>query len=366
MVDFTYFMPTKIFYGKDCVIKNGTVLSTLGKKAMIVTGHSSAKKNGALTDIRSALEWAGIAWILFDAVEENPSVQTVEQGAALAREKGVDFFIGIGGGSPMDAAKAMACLAANPQKSGEDLYGAAMSHLPVVAIPTTAGTGSEVTQFSVLTRRSMRTKASISTHVFPVFAFLDGKYMDTLSARVTNETAVDALSHLTESYFHAQSNIMSEIAVESGFSMFAKCIPALRKRNYTSSDRQALLLASNLGGIAIAQTGTSLPHGLGYFLTYEKGIPHGRANGLLMGAYLDLFMEKEGEKIQKMLSLLGFSSLDELKAFFKEVLDTPETFSDAQIKDFTKRVMETPAKLASFPYPVTEEMIYELYAKSLL
>ena len=139
MKDFNYFMPTKIYFGNDCVLKNG-------KKAVLITGRTSAKKNGSQADVQKALESAGIEYFIFDDIEENPSLSTVEKAAEKTIYEKADFVIGIGGGSPMDSAKAVAFLAANPGKTAQFLFEKGeSSHLPVVEIPTTAGTGSEVT-----------------------------------------------------------------------------------------------------------------------------------------------------------------------------------------------------------------------------
>ena len=102
MGNFHYFMPTDCYFGRGCVAEHKAAMAKLGKKAMVVTGKTSAKRNGAQQDITDALDSLDIAWILFDEIEENPSVETVERAAKLAIAEGVEFFIGIGGGSPMD------------------------------------------------------------------------------------------------------------------------------------------------------------------------------------------------------------------------------------------------------------------------
>ena len=116
MGNFHYFMPTDCYFGRGCVAEHKAAMAKLGKKAMVVTGKTSAKRNGAQQDITDALDSLGIAWILFDEIEENPSVETVERAAKLAIAEGVEFFIGIGGGSPMDSSKAIATMAAHPEQ----------------------------------------------------------------------------------------------------------------------------------------------------------------------------------------------------------------------------------------------------------
>ncbi len=366
-MNFRYFMPVNTYFGQDCIQKNKDVLRSFGKKAMIVTGRSSARKNGALQDITQALDAIGTAWVLFDEIGENPDVETIIRAAKQAKQEDVCFLIGIGGGSPMDATKAISVLTANPDADAEILFTDAQAKaLPVVEIPTTAGTGSEVTQYAILTQHEKRTKGGIAQPVFASVSFLDAKYMAALAPHITNNTAVDAMSHLVESYLTTHSNAISEKIVEMGLAYWKECIPALKAREYSAQIREKLMLASTIGGVAIAQTSTSLPHLLGYFLTYEKHIPHGRANGMVMQAYLELFGE-EHEKVQRVLSILGLKSIAEMGHLMHTLLDCTETFTEEDISYYTKRAMENEAKLATFPlYPLTEEKIQEVYRKSLL
>lgn len=204
----------------------------------------------------------------------------------------------------MDASKAIAVLTANPEADAEILFtDPSAKALPVVEIPTTAGTGSEVTQYAILTLHEKRTKSGIMQPVFAAVSFLDPKYMDTLSAKVTNNTAVDAMSHLVESYLSANANTVSEKIVAMGLSYWKECIPALKAREYTPKVREKLMLASTIGGVAIAQTSTSIPHALGYFLTYEKQIPHGRANGHGDAGVYGTLWQRQSEKSKKFLAI---------------------------------------------------------------
>ena len=234
---FRYFMPADTYFGRGCIEAHKDVMEKLGKKAMVVTGRSSAKKNGAQKDVTDALDSLGIQWVLFDEIGENPDLETVERAAEIAVKVGVEFFIGIGGGSPMDASKAISVMAANPGKGSDALFDGNSAALPVVAVPTTAGTGSEVTQFSIITLHEKRTKTSIAPKVFASVSYLDPKYMDTLSPKITNNTAVDALTHLIESYLSASANFISEKIVEMGLSIFRECIPALKAQQYPAEIR---------------------------------------------------------------------------------------------------------------------------------
>lgn len=362
---FRYFMPADTYFGRGSIEAHKDAMTKLGKKAMVVTGRSSAKKNGAQKDVTDALDSLGIQWVLFDEIGENPDLETVERAAEIAVKEGVEFFIGIGGGSPMDASKAISVMAANPGRGSDALFDGNSVALPVVAVPTTAGTGSEVTQFSIITLHEKRTKTSIAPKVFASVSYLDPKYMDTLSPKITNNTAVDALTHLIESYLSASANFLSEKIVEMGLSIFRECIPALKARQYPAEIRDKLMLASAVGGVAIAQTGTSLPHGMGYFLTYEKHLAHGMANGVLTRAYLEQFPAGD-EKVAKLLACLGMKDTAEMGAFMDAVLEHTKTYTEKDIAYYTERFLETPQKMATFPYPLTKEDVYKMYEKSLL
>ena len=362
---FQYQMPVKVLFGAGCVAENRGLLASLGKKALIMTGRSSAKKNGSLADVTAALLAEGRAYLLFDRVEENPQAETIAQAVGLAREAGCDFVIGIGGGSPMDAAKAAALLLANPQRGTECfLQREELPRAPLALLPTTAGTGSEVTQYSIVTFPEKHTKMSIFHTLFADLAFVDAGYMAALPVEVTRNTAVDALTHLIEAYLSKKANFMSDQLAETGFSLFRDCLPCLRAGAFAAADRERLMLCSMLAGMTIAQAGTSLPHGLGYALTVDKGIPHGRANGILTPAYLACFGDQT--RVNRLLGLLGMESIAALAEFLQAVLRPREAFTAADVARYTAQFMENPAKMAAHPEPMDGAGIEKIYTEALL
>lgn len=221
---FTYEMPTKLYFGKGCVAQSVADMAALGKKALIVTGRSSAKRNGSQDAVVAVLESAGLGWVLFDEVEANPSVETVRNGAELGRKEQVDFVIGIGGGSPMDAAKVIALLCTN-DLDDEMLftgpYGA--PPLPIVTVPTTSGTGSEVTKISILTNHKAGTKQGVkSPMLYPKLSLADPSFTMGVPEHVTIDTAIDALSHAIEGYMAKDATPVSDVWAEEAlrFSAF--------------------------------------------------------------------------------------------------------------------------------------------------
>jgi len=188
-----------------------------GEKALIVTGKMSSSINGSLKDITDVLLKKGIKYDVFNNVEENPTLETIESIAKLGKTQKSNFIIGIGGGSPIDAAKAAGVLINNPNATRYNLFDSPhLISLPLIAVPTTAGTGTETTPYSIVTDNEQETKRGICQRVFPEFALLDVKYLMYLSDKVTINTSIDALSHLIEGYLSSNANIISDALAEKG------------------------------------------------------------------------------------------------------------------------------------------------------
>lgn len=357
MREFSFFMPTKLVFGQDVVKKAGAGLA-LGKKALIVTGRSSARLSGALDDVLEALSGE---YVLFDRVENNPTGENCQEGAELARSENCDYIIAIGGGSPLDAAKVMAVLAVN-EKSPLELYaqGWEKKPLPIVAIPTTAGTGSEVTPYAVLTIHEEETKKGLGgPDLFPAVAYLDPKYTASLPLQVTIDTAVDALSHLVEGYLSNRASSASDLAALQGIAVWGGVIPALRSGDISLQVREDLLFASMLGGITIAQTGTTFVHALGYPLTYFHDYPHGRANGIFMASYLEFTHAHAPERVEMVLELLDLPSLNAFRELMNELfadyvgkLHVPEE----RIRAYAEKAAQTKNVSYSRGTPSVEEL----------
>lgn len=357
-MEFTYSMPVKVFFGKGCIEKNSPSLAALGRKCLIVTGKSSADRNGSLKQVTDALAKQGIAWERFNRVETNPSVETVREGGNFAREIGADFIIGIGGGSPLDAAKAMAIVAVN-DIDDDTLFGGVYKRkpLPLVAVPTTAGTGSEVTPYSILTFRKIGNKKSIGTpEIFPAVSFLDATFTDTLAIETTINTAVDALSHAVEGYLSARATEVIEPAAVESMRLLGIHLKKLTGRDAPSfSDREDLLYASMLAGMVIAHTGTTVVHAMGYPLTYHRDIDHGRANGLLMHGYL-LFLEKTSPKVKKVLDAMDLKGVDQFGSLMDSLLGAREDITDEEIESFTDIAMTSKNIANTSPSPARDEV----------
>lgn len=358
---FMYEMPTRLYFGKDCIAQSGQELCRLGKKALLVTGRHSAKINGSQKAMTEHLETLGIAWVLFDEVENNPSIETVRKAAALGKAEGVDFVIGIGGGSPMDAAKVIALLCTNELDDAALFTGPYVRPLPIVTVPTTSGTGSEVTKVGVLTNPHIGTKQSVNTPlIFPAVSFADPAFTESVNPVVTVDTAIDALSHAIEGYMSKKATPMSDVWAEEAMRFLGVHLTELDGASLSYAVREDLMYGAVLAGMVIAQTGTTLVHGMGYQLTYYKGLTHGRANGILLPHYMSLMEETMADKVEKVWEILGLSGLADFTACIKNLMPDTVCLTDAELAEYTALTMLMGA-VTSTAYDVTEAVVKEMY-----
>lgn len=366
-----FYISTDIYIEKNCVSSHKNEFGLAGKKAVIVTGRHSSKINGALKDVEEALCSENIPYIIFDEVEENPSIENVFKAAEKARNSECDFVIGVGGGSPLDCAKAVSLLLANPDEDESCLYNLkALGYFPVIAVPTTCGTGSEVTPFSVLTNHEIKTKKSIPHKVFPKVALIDGKYLSKAKKEVIINTAIDALAHLIESYLNIKSDKINRSYSEYGLKLWAQNKDALlhlQKENKNPDDKtfENLMTASTFAGFAITCTGTALPHGMSYDLTYNYGLAHGKACGLFLASYMNFCKKEFSDDVNTILSLLNCKNLDEFSEMIV-ILNGNFKIPRKEKDILVKRMFENKRKLSASPSQISYEELNQMYEKSLL
>ena len=355
-----FYMPTKIYHENGVIMKHASEIAALGKKALIVTGNSSSKKNGSLDDVKKALESQNTEYIVYDEIGENPTIDMVMKAAELGRSNGADFVIGVGGGSPMDAAKAIALMIQNYDTSSDILYqSVSLKALPIVEVATTCGTGSEVTPYAILTRDDLQTKQSISHKIFPEIALVDSKYLKSAPLSVLRNTAIDALGHFIESYFNNNADDYSKMICQYGLSVWAENIPILLGQEPDDETFDSMLLASTLAGMAIAHTSTTVPHALSYYMTYHKNIPHGKAVGIFLPGYLNVMPDEFKEDVNEVLASLGFEGIEQFAFFIKQVLgDWDITEEDAE--RMTEEIMENSRKLKAVPFEMTEDDVMDI------
>jgi alcohol dehydrogenase class IV len=284
--------PARIETGPGCLGQLGDIARGLGSHALLVTGHSN--RHGRATDL---LEAAGIRWTRF-AVDGEPTVDTARAGTAAARAAGCDLVIGLGGGSALDAAKAIAALLAN---GGDPLdylevvgRGQALTRpsLPLIAVPTTAGTGSEVTKNAVLASPEHGVKASLrSPLMLARAAIVDPDLLAGLPPAVIASSGVDALSQVIEPFLSIRANAATDPLAREGIRRSAAALPrahaaARAGKPIDPDDRQALAQASLLGGLCLANAGLGAVHGFAAPLGGMFAAPHGAVCAALLPAVL--------------------------------------------------------------------------------
>lgn len=310
--------PVHLITGKNCVKDYGELLCSFGSSCLIVTGKSSAVRSGALADVTEVLESNHIRYEIYDRIAQNPTVASCLEGGKAAREMGAEFIIGIGGGSPLDAAKVVA-LAGAKDMTEEMLYGNDWPEaaLPIVLVGTTAGTGSEVTNVAVLTDSRHRKHSVHDDRLYAALSLGDYRYTMSLPKSFTLSTGVDALAHCLESYFSRKASDISRAFSLRGLAILLKNLPLAGQP--TEEVREALYNASILGGLAISVTGTVFPHNVGYYLSENYGVPHGTACAVFLPDLLNHLEKAVPEEAKAFYDALG-TDRESLTALIKSTL----------------------------------------------
>jgi alcohol dehydrogenase class IV len=361
-----YFMPTRVISGDGCIGAFASELKPFGKTAMLVTGATSAKKNGSLDDVTAALAKNGQTYFVYDKVKSNPTVPCVYEGAAEAKRGGADFIIAVGGGSPIDAAKVMALLACRDIPESELFSGNyGNCALPIIAVPTTAGTGSEVTPYSILTNDKAETKTSVATPlIFPKIAFLDAKYLMGLPRDTMVNTVIDALSHAIEGMLSVRAGVLSDSLASCAVKKIISACGDLEKGSLSKEQYADLLYASTLAGMVIANTGTTVVHAMGYSLTYYKEISHGRATGLLLGRYLEFVRGKAPALCDKVCAAAGIKDEKEIIKKLAVLLGKPEQLTGAEISHYSAKAAVS-KNIQNGLIPISQSEIETIFKDSM-
>lgn len=357
-----FYLNTKIFFGAGAVSQGKEHIAALGSKALLVTGRRSAISSGALDDVLALLKELHISWQVFDQVGENPDLDTIMQGATMMSGSGCDLVIGIGGGSPLDAAKAISTVCAN-QLGIDEIYHTEKFHkaYPIVAIPTTSGTGSEATQYSVLTDLRSGKKAGWGHPLaFPRLALVDPAYTLSTSCEVTQNTAIDALSHLLEGLYCRQREPLIFPLIHKGIALIVQHLPRALQNPDDLPARAALSQASLYGGMTIAQGSTSLQHSIGYPLTSAFGVPHGLANGIVMPQIMELFWDAVGDLVTDALASFGMDRPGFLTWLSRLGLKAEMQIDEAFIRRSVPEVMAS-RNMANNPLEISPQQIASVY-----
>ncbi len=374
-MDFSTHKPVKIICGNNAIEENCELFSKCGKRAIIVSGKHSADKSGAFEAVRLALLKAGCTYVRFARIPENPPASLCHEAGETARRELCDFVIGIGGGSALDSAKAVAAYAANPMCGVMDIYDDTLrinESLPVIEIPTTAGTGSEACRYSVLTiDGGERKKTYKSPSSYAKYSFVCPKFTKTLSENYTISTALDALAHALESYLSPKSTEKSEeaalYAAREVWDVIFRGADSEGDRDvggFTAKQRERLMYAACAAGIAIDYTGTGFPHPLGYSITLTRGVPHGRACAIFEGEFINYNMKTpEGEhRIKKIADYIGVEP-----SKMAEMIPEKSGVNLSIDKQEREKLIDRVAGAGNYknsPYVISREEMSEIYASA--
>lgn len=376
MKAFRHYVATAVYFGENVVRDNKQLFATYGKRAFIVTDEFlDGCRNYALEDVTAVLDELGIPYAVNDKTEDNPPVESCAAIAAEARKFKPDFIIGIGGGSALDTAKVVDYLLT--QSEDVDVYDVLFSgapfyehvyqelQLPLVGIPTTAGTGSEVTGGAVLTRCDMDNKDTARHKLYCTVAFLDARYIRESPKFLIHTGAMDALAHGVETYINVKSNPLNRAIAAVGMQMFAEYKDNVLNDCLTDEDYEKMILTSNVMGQAFMQAGTCLPHGLGYPLSHHKGVNHGLSCSMTLGEWLRGF--KDQSIVEPVVKLCGFSSTDEMADYINEILsrDVDISVTGEEIDAWAEQFCANPDRLSRNPEPIGLEDIKGIYRRAL-
>lgn len=370
---FAHHMPTRLLVGPGSLDKLGEDVARIARRVVLVTGRRAARLTGVLERIQEQLQAAKVESVVFDQIEPNPTIETIRDGADFARREKARCAIGIGGGSALDAAKAIALMTVHQEDIRDFFAGLRPTHppLPIVAVPTTAGTGSEVTQYSVVTDVQAGDKASLAMpELFPRLAVLEPSLTASMPDAVTVDTGLDAVSHAVEALFSTRRSVFSDLYARSALD---KAINNLAKARAQPDDlvvREWMQLAATFGGMAIADTATLVPHALSYPVTVRYDLPHGRATALILPAFLERMTEYEPERVAFIGRLLGdqADAPAALRGFIERLGVAPRLGAygvhDSDFELFCRQAKDK-AHLGRTPGEWTEESLAEIYRRSL-
>ena len=373
----------KIVFGKGALDSLAEEIKTLQGHKVLLVCDNGLKSTGIVDQVTGVLSEGGISFVLYDDVTPEPEPILADKGGELAKKQGCNLVIGIGGGSSLDVAKACAIIVTNGGKA-EDYIGldtVPEKGLPTIMIPTTAGTGSEVTFTAVFTMREKKAKGGINSQfLFPDVALLDPLLTKTLPSLQTATTGADALTHAIEAFTSLQANPMSDLVAKEAIALIAANLSKAFENGSDENARSNMLLGSLMGGMALASAGVGACHALAYPLGAFFDIPHGLANAVLLPYIMQYNVEAATDKFAMVGLLmdpalsgnsqesLALASVDMVKALAEKVgipqhlrdLDIPES----AITDMANMAMTVARPLANNPEPVSKEQAIGIYKKA--
>jgi alcohol dehydrogenase class IV len=335
MISLTYYQPTEIRFGRGRIKELGQVVACYGKRVLFVTGSSDAAREGR-ESAKRVLEESGVEVFHFGGVVSNPTTESINAGAEMARARHVEVVIGFGGGSSMDSAKAIAVGATHEGTAWDYLFfkkEPTEKTLPIIAVPTTSGTGSHVNQAAVLTETATKTKSAIfHTRIFPKEGIVDPKLMVSVPSHVTASTGFDVFAHSFEAFIHVGGNPYVEILAVEAMRLVKAFLPVAIREGSNIEAREKMAWADTLAGLCIASAGVTLPHGIGMTIGgFCPHVSHGQSLVVTYPEFVRFTWESAVEKFAVMGRILNpelekgadrtaaEASCEAVDAFLKEI-----------------------------------------------
>ncbi|MGI6118696.1 MAG: bifunctional amino acid transporter/iron-containing alcohol dehydrogenase [Bilifractor sp.] len=374
---FSYFLPVNIIFGPGKVRQVGELAKPYGKKALIVTGRSSAKKSGLYDKVNGSLKAAGIETKLYDKVTQNPLTTTAIEGAEMAKKDGCDVIVAIGGGSIMDAAKGMAFMAVNDGDINDYIYNRKRSDkaLPLILIPTTCGTGSEGNGFAVLTNPENGDKKSLRCPAIVAKAsIVDPECMMTMPKKVLASVGFDAFCHCIEAYTANNAQPFTDALALYAIPMILENLPDLYRGRESMEAWEKMSIASTIGGMVINTAGVTLAHGMEHPVSGLKNVVHGQGLAAITPVAVEATWQGNRYKFGRLARMMGGYTAEDcaekIRSFLRS-LDMEITLSDLGIEEkdipwLAENCMKVSAgNLVNTPVPLTQKDIEALYRRAL-
>ena len=304
-----FVIPNHTVVGTNVLGEATPLLKKMGNKAFIVTGKHVAVSN-MMKQLTALLDENGIDCVIFDGITGEPTDTMIEKGVEMLKSSGCDFIIGIGGGSPLDSAKAIAAMAVNEGSiadyNGKEITG---EILPLAAIPTTAGTGSEATKFTVITDSEKGIKMLLKGDVLvPKLAIVDSSFTVGAPKSVTSATGLDALTHAVEAYTSRKAFSMTDTLAVSAVKRIMKYLPIAYREPDNSLAREQMSIAALEAGICINNSSVTIVHGMSRPIGALFHVPHGMSNAMLLKECLSFAVSGAYEKFANLGRETGVAS----------------------------------------------------------
>lgn len=353
-MEFSYFLPVNIQFGWNKVDYVADFVKPYGKKALIVTGRTSAKKSGLYDRVVAKLDAAHIDYVLFDQVDANPLTTTALDGAALAKSESCDMVIAIGGGSIMDCAKGIAFMAVNEGDINDYIFNRKSSDnaLPLIVIPTTCGTGSEGNGFGVLTNPETGDKKSLRCNaIVPKVSIVDPAVMGTMPPRVLASVGFDALCHNIEAYTSKTAQPFTDALAHYAVTLLAQYLvslynhvkaiadgkPEILNEQQVTKAWESITLASTIGGMVINTAGVTLGHGMEHPASGLKDITHGVGLAVIEPVVVEYTWSANPEKFNTLARIFNHGDGSELGEALRLMVHELDLTTNLTELGFTKK-----------------------------